>query len=164
MVRDIAQWIGRCSAPANHFPITDPDGGKRFIRDSEAKRRVAVRTTGVMKPPSVGAIKPSPNSLDSCMKVPSFRLQWKTDGRPKGISFCTSTPRPEGSRGYKRKRPTSKDVEDRENASFHTHWRASRNQRVQLATPPVSATDRLEALRCRLLAKKRNCDGNESVA
>jgi len=72
--------------------------------------------------------------------------------------------RPEGIRVHKRKRPTSKDVEDRENASFHTHWRASRDQRLQLATPPSSATDRLQALRCRVLAKKRNCGGNESVA
>ena len=63
LVRDIAQWIGRCTVLANHFPITDPDGGKRFIRDSDAKRRVALRTTRVMKPPSVGAIKPAATAL-----------------------------------------------------------------------------------------------------
>ena len=56
----------------------------------------------------------------------------------------------------KRKRPTSNDAEDRENASFHTHWRASLDQRLQLVTRTVSATDRLKALRERVLAK-RNC-------
>ena len=58
-----------------------------------------------------------------------------------------------GKRVPKRKRPTSKDVEDRQNASFHMHWRASRDQRLQLVTLVVSATDRLKALRERVLAK-----------
>ena len=57
---------------------------------------------------------------------------------------------------FTRKYPTSRDVEDRGNALFIAHWRASRDQRVQPFTSTVSATDRLKALRERVLSKT-NC-------
>ena len=88
------------------------------------------------------------------MSVPSFSAQPSVRAdKTEGTFFIHGAPILKGKRVPKRKRPTSKDVEDRQNASFHMHWRASRDQRLQLVTPVVSATDRLKALRERVLAK-----------
>ena len=61
---------------------------------------------------------------------------------------------------FKRRRVTHKDIVDRENASFHTHWRASRDLRPPPLPPPISAADRLQAVRDRVIAKKGNCSGD----
>ena len=68
-----------------------------------------------------------------------------------------STPPLKGDRD-KRKRATQKDFEDRGNASFHTHWRHERDLRSQPAPPAMSASERLRALRDRVLAKRARTD------
>ena len=57
----------------------------------------------------------------------------------------------------KRRRTTLKDIEGGQNALFHAHWRASRDLEGQPAPPPISAADRFQAIRERVLAKKENC-------
>ena len=157
LVKDIAQWIGRCTVLANHFPFTSADGTKKHIRDSDAKKRVSRQKPLRGKLPVARPKPPSPNSVTSLLSVPSFSPQPSNKtGKPQAVFHDYATPILKGNRVPKRKRPTSKDAEDRENASFHTHWRAFRDQRLQLVTPTVSATDRLKALRERVLAK-RNC-------
>ena len=159
LVTDLAVWIGKCTYAANHFPIVGPDGAKKHIRDSDAKARGSRA-----KPPSSTAktekpVAPSPDSCTSVLSTPGFTLDKQPGAGSTRTSSFMSTPVPEGRRVPKRKRLTQRDFSDRENASFHTYWLGERDLRPPPAPPPVSATERLKALRERLLAKqaRREC-------
>ena len=157
LVTDIARWIGVCTEYANHFPMRSPEGGLMHVRDSQAKKKVyrprigrniamGVADCSATVPSPCWLPSPGPSAPESSHSV----LFPKVKRGPEGLG-------PDGSRPFKRPRTSERQVENRSNAMFREHWRASRDQRVQLVAPPISAADRLQAMRDRILSRKKIC-------
>ena len=158
LIEDVARWIGQITVLANHYTFHNQDGTKSIIRDSDGKRckprfvKPVLAHGGAKRQHELA----SPNSLDSMMETPSFSActALADAGRklpaPQRHALCIAD--------SGRKLPATKrrKVTHKDNALFHAHWRASRDLKGQLASPPISATDRLKALRERILAKKEN--------
>ena len=167
LVEDVATWIARITVLANHFPCVREDGSKYFIRDSDAKARktkfaCTARGKGKRK---LGNVSASPDSLSSLLCVPGIKPQEAVRAchPPKEVVHSHeffACARPIERPAFKRRRLTHEDFVDRENASFHTHWRASRDLRPPPLPPPISAADRLQAIRDRVIAKKGYCGGD----
>ena len=167
LVEDVATWIARITVLANHFPCVREDGSKYFIRDSDAKARktkfaCTARGKGKRK---LGNVSASPDSLSSLLCVPCIKPQEAVRAchPPKEVVHSHeffACARPIERPAFKRRRVTHEDFVDRGNASFHTHWRASRDLRPPPLPPPISAADRLQAIRDRVIAKKGYCGGD----
>ncbi len=148
LVEDVARWIGQVTVLANHFPCTREDGTKVVLRDADAKKRrpkLACISLALGKQKR----KLGPASPDSITSL--------SVSRPSAEFFTYGASR--GAPARKCRRVSHKGIVDRESASFHEHCRASRDLRGQPAPPPISAADRLQAIRGRVLAKKGNCSG-----
>ena len=163
LIEDVARWIGQITVLANHYTFHNQDGTKSIIRDSDGKRCKPRFVKPVLAHGSTKRKRElaSPNSLDSMMETPSFSActALADAGRklpaPQRHALCIADSGRKLPATTSRK-VTHKDFVDRDNALFHAHWRASRDLKGQLASPPISATDRLKALRERILAKKEN--------
>ena len=172
LVSDIAKWIGYCTVLANHFPMTLPDGSKKHFRDSlPGKRRKPNGSHPQPRQAKRGAEFPSPNSLSSVLQVPTISPARLHDVPPppkraKGVQEFFAGDAPLSSQARKRKQPSQRDFEDRDNATFHAYWRMNRDTRPPDAPPPVAANDRIAALRSRIAERiGRNGNvGNEASA
>ena len=164
LVEDVAKWIAQATVLANHFPFTDSEGKKTFLRDSDARKR---RSQPVFRTKENGGQKrkagpASPDSFSSVLCVP--RLGTQTSARkyvpatePCLMHSFFMHDVPANSPKRRRGCVTCRDIDLRNNALFHAHWVASREAIGQFTPPPVSAASRLQAVRDRVLAKKERC-------
>ena len=161
--------FGQATFLANHFRFIQEDGTKVVLRDADAKKRKhrPARLSLVSGRQKRKLELASPDSIISLLATPSVHLQVPACARKQGSGHSCFGHKaqlftPSASHNApmrKRRRVSHKDFVDRENASFHTHWRASRDLRSQPAPPPASVADRFQATRGRVLAKKGICSG-----
>ncbi len=146
LVDCIARWIGICTREANHFPAPEHQGRAKYIRDTTARSDSTARakrdlvkngvTTSKRKTPSAVGTACVATFSSSCGQTPAeFSL------------ICDKFSR------AKRHKLSHKQVEEKADFVFMEHWLAQRESLPQLTPPPVSAVDRLAALRARVTAR-----------
>ena len=153
-LRELLIYLGRLTHVANHFVRADGS----IIRDSTADKVLAARRRKSTNSSTPNVVVQSKGASSSRAKVRrpwhfAFRARVRPlvrRGRPCGASSIAQT---------------RKLVADRKEEEFQFWWREERSQTLkQPDGVPLSAKERMEALRARIVAKSGSAQSASSVA
>ena len=156
-LRQAAIWIGRATAYANHCPLdalvaVDPDGKRRYVRDSDAVQ--ARRATERKRKAECSATVTSAADVNQAAFTATAAAAIRTESRYGTAQLATVTSAAAAWYSGRAKRARlAQQLDTARSEALLRNWLD--NRAAPLATAAISAAERMEAMRARIVEKQR---------